>query len=66
MTVTVTETKSGSSVNAKIIGTIAEVDAEVKVYFDNYNPCGYQTSIVNTVVDDDIKSVYIARWNNCD
>jgi hypothetical protein len=61
-----TENKSGSDITAKFVGTVEEVDAEVKVYFQNYNPCGYQTHITSEEIVDGIKTVYTSRWNNCD
>jgi hypothetical protein len=66
MSVTLTETKSGSDINATISGVIVEVDEAVKAYFDVFNPCGYQTHIEYEKIVDGIKTVYISRWNNCD
>jgi hypothetical protein len=61
-----TENKSGSDITAKFVGTVEEVDAEVKVYFDNYHPAGYHTHITSEEIVDGIKTVYTSRWNNCD
>ena len=61
-----TEFRNYPGFTATFEGTVEEVDNAIKVYFSNYNPAGYNTRIVECEVNNNVKTVKVTRWDNCD
>jgi hypothetical protein len=63
--------KMAYSISIKIEGTdFSEVNEKVDKYFQQYNPCGYGTSIERTEYNHKngelVKTVTISRYSSCD